>query len=428
MTGSPTITVTGTLTETAEDDGSPTVTPTITPTPTPTGPPVVIPLIISQPTPPGYGPDIFPYNINPLTGLQVDDPALLERRPFAIKVVNYPRTVRPQSGLSLADNVYEYYMERGISRFIAVFYGNDAPRVGPIRSGRFFDEHIFRMYDAFFAFGYADERIADYFETLGDYWVQSLVLDPGENPQQCNPERPLWFCRDFGLVTYNNLFGNTAEMQRIVSRRSFGNHRPDLTGRRYAARPPAGGALALDVRVRFSIINYCKWDYDVASGRYLRYAETYGYADTSIEEYAPLIDAATGQHIAADNIVVLFTPYMFFVKTPTTEIVNVPLYGDGQAFVFRDGFAYPAVWVRPESGILQLYGLDGEIFPLKPGNTWFEVISTESTIVNGAIDWRFTHVMPPDPETPINVAGENAPWGIYDPVEVLGEDWQGGGD
>ena len=54
----------------------------------------------------------------------------MERRPLAIKVANYPRYIRPQSGLTLADNVYEYYIEGGLTRFIAVFYGNNSEWVG----------------------------------------------------------------------------------------------------------------------------------------------------------------------------------------------------------------------------------------------------------------------------------------------------------
>jgi hypothetical protein len=105
------------------------------------------------------GPESFLPGFNPLTGLPIADPALLLRRPIAIKVTNYPRYVRPQPGLSFADVVYEYYLEEGISRFIAVYYGQDASRVGPVRSGRLFDEHVFNMYDAIFVFGYADPDV-----------------------------------------------------------------------------------------------------------------------------------------------------------------------------------------------------------------------------------------------------------------------------
>ncbi|NIP43226.1 MAG: DUF3048 domain-containing protein, partial [candidate division Zixibacteria bacterium] len=61
--------------------------------------------------------------------------------PIAMKIPLMPRgSARPQWGLSLADHVYEYYLEKGITRFIAIFFGNNAERAGPIRSGRLFDE------------------------------------------------------------------------------------------------------------------------------------------------------------------------------------------------------------------------------------------------------------------------------------------------
>ena len=91
------------------------------------------------------GPDSYPAGINPLTGLSIT-PALQARVPVAIKVANYPRVARPQSGLSLADLVFEHYTEGGTTRFTAVFYGNDAPRVGPIRSARLIDTVIPEMF------------------------------------------------------------------------------------------------------------------------------------------------------------------------------------------------------------------------------------------------------------------------------------------
>ena len=61
----------------------------------------------------------FPDNVNPLTGLVVDDPSRLERRPVMVKVSNFPRTGRPHAGLSFADIVFEYYIGYGMNRFCA---------------------------------------------------------------------------------------------------------------------------------------------------------------------------------------------------------------------------------------------------------------------------------------------------------------------
>ena len=102
---------------------------------------------------------------------------------MVIKVANSPDYVRPQSGLSLADVVYEYYIEWGDTRFIAVMYGNNSPMVGPVRSGRYFDEHIARMYNAFLMFKFADPREYSYLQnsTLNEF----LVSVPGNGP--CPP-------------------------------------------------------------------------------------------------------------------------------------------------------------------------------------------------------------------------------------------------
>ncbi|GAH34621.1 unnamed protein product, partial [marine sediment metagenome] len=100
-----------------------------------------------------------PKNINPLTGLTVDDPNLLDRRPIAIKVQIFPRGQRPPWGISLADIVYDYYQNNGVTRLTAIFYGNDAEQVGPIRSARLFDADIIKTYKTIFVFGLADWRI-----------------------------------------------------------------------------------------------------------------------------------------------------------------------------------------------------------------------------------------------------------------------------
>jgi len=98
--------------------------PTLTPRPTRTPRPSPVPLTSFT----RIDPRSIPDNINPLTGLPVADPSLLDRRPIVVKIPNYPHYVRPQAGISLADQIYEYYLEWGLTRFLAIFYGNDAER------------------------------------------------------------------------------------------------------------------------------------------------------------------------------------------------------------------------------------------------------------------------------------------------------------
>src|SRR5215510_8424110 len=69
-----------------------------------TEPPTITPSPTWEPTPNGAtGPFSFPANVNPLTGQQVDDPTVLQRRPLAVKISNAPALVRPQAGIGEAD-------------------------------------------------------------------------------------------------------------------------------------------------------------------------------------------------------------------------------------------------------------------------------------------------------------------------------------
>ena len=187
------------------------------------GTPLVEENLLPTPYPSGFeGIPIFMLstNTNPLTGLTAANPTLLERRPIAVKITQFPRLVRPQSGLTLADVVYEYYIEDGLSRFIAVFYGNDAEMAGPVRSGRFFDEHIARMYQAFFVFKYADPRVYDYYQEsdLKDFLVVPTIASCP--PFEMGPTK-----RD----DYNNVFFNTTKFKDCIAKHpNIDNGRPKI--------------------------------------------------------------------------------------------------------------------------------------------------------------------------------------------------------
>lgn len=79
-----------------------------------------------------YGPELkgFPANVNPLTGLEVSDPALLKLPAVLVSISNMPFTARPQAGPSFASWVYELYIGEGATRFMNVFYG-EYPRTIP---------------------------------------------------------------------------------------------------------------------------------------------------------------------------------------------------------------------------------------------------------------------------------------------------------
>ena len=334
---------------------TPTEMPTIaeTSTPLPTETPTPQPTL---PYPPeGYGPSNFPSGVDPLTGLHVANPALLERRPMVIKVSNLPRNVRPQWGLSLADIVFEYYTEEGSTRFAAVFYGNNADTVGPIRSGRFIDVHLVRGYKAIFAFGSA--YVAEMERYLQSEFANRLVVE--------GPNSPL---KRYDPNGFDYLVVNTADLSAFITAKGVENGRQNLDGMSFKLAAPTTGQPGKQAIVHYSGSIYNRWDYDPTTGKYLRFSETADAFNTGQnEQYAQLTDRLTGQPLAFDNVVVLYVNHELY----SPGIYDILLSGSGDAYAFRDGQMYQVKWQRGDTDVVSLTNPDGTPFAFKPGTTWF---------------------------------------------------------
>lgn len=361
----------------------PQVEPTFTPYPTPLVPADILPTPLQNIPTPGGLPFYLSNVNNPLTGLPVADPSLLERRPMAIKVANAPDYVRPQSGLTLADVVYEYYIEWGDTRFIAVMYGNDAQKVGPVRSGRYFDEHITRMYHAFFVFKFADPREYSYFK--GSDLLDFLVV-PGN--ASCPP---FVLGPDQGREVYNNFFFDTTKFAACIAKKGVDNSRQPIRSGFFSSAPVAGALKVNRIYTRYSSYSYNYWEYDAATRKYFRYQETETMINGKPEAYAPLTDAETGLPVTADNVVMLFVPHTFATQNEQEdEIFHVDMVGSGEAFLFRDGTAFPARWYRTDiDQPILIATLDGIPLFLRPGRTFYQVIGETSTYTQNGTDWRF---------------------------------------
>ncbi|MGB9669181.1 MAG: DUF3048 domain-containing protein [Anaerolineales bacterium] len=364
----------------------PAATPTVVEQPTETSttiPPTATTAPTTEPTPTvaqvDYGPTNFPANVNPLTGLPVNDPTRLDRRPISIKIQIFPRDDRPPFALALADIVYDYYQNNGLTRFNAIFYGNDAEQVGPVRSGRLFDSEIVHMYKAIFAFGGADKRILKTF--FNSDFSNRLVLEGAMNcPPMCRVEPN----------GANYLVANTKEMGPYVVSKGGTNDRQNLDGMKFQFQTPPNGVAGVQIFNRFSISSYNRWDFDQASGRYLRFQDTQEDAGQG-EGYAALMDRVTNTQIVADNVVVLLIPHEYAYKSGNSEIVEIKMGDSGIAYAFRDGYAYELKWTRQSpDAIFSLVFPDGTPYSYKPGITFYEVMGTSSNIdkkENGV--WRF---------------------------------------
>ena len=377
LTRTPTSTHTPTSTSTPTDTptSTPTSTDTPTSTPTSTNTPTSTPTNTPTPTPTPFfaGPSDFPPNVNPLTGL-FTDPERLDRRALAIKVSNYPPVVVPQYGLSAADIVWESIVENGATRFTAIYLSQDAARVGSLRSLRLIDMDIQAMYDSFVAFSGASEGVFNYVLGL-------LVPDDAISPQLgegCPP-----FCRfpEASDIYEHTLFTSTVDLwawadardERLAARdQPPVNTRRNLEGMAFHELPPAGGIEATQLAVTFRATDV-RWDYDPATGRYVR-----------SQDGAPHLDAATGEPLSAANVLII-EAYHYADESIIEDqfgnySIGVVLRDSGPAYLFRDGRMVAGTWTRSNfDSMMTFVDEGGEVLRFKPGNTWVEVVPRDVT-------------------------------------------------
>lgn len=351
------------------------VLPTCTPTPSPPAPPtltitpaftdvpvlnpteVVTPTITPWPT---LGPGICP-----LTGKPVRDPALLERRPLAIKIQNATLS-RPQFGLPQADLVYEHLSEAGITRFTAIYLCQEVKKVGSVRSARFIDLEIPAMYKSLLAFSGTSPGLFPKFMNA-DFKEREFWYDRGIHSEGFYRDQEL---RAKGVPIEHTLFADPVKIWQIAEELGI-NQPQDLQGLAFSYETPLGGQPALHIHIpyphRDMIVDYY---YDPALGGYRRW-----------DGNQPHVDAATGEQITTTNVVVIYANHVdadFYEDYPRTNhpSVQIQLWGTGPAIIFRDGQAFEGLWARPNREDMVVFrDPTGQIpLPLKPGNTWIQLV------------------------------------------------------
>ncbi len=310
------------------------------------------------------GPDEYPVGINPLNGLPVNDPESLKLPPALLSISNSPVTARPQAGLSFAPMIYEIFIGEGVTRFLTIFYGdlpktkdNDNPEIGPIRSGRLAYEHVRKTLNGFIVMAYASDWVMtnlNYYKNL-----------QSENPDDINGDR----LRVDDLVELKqNFFEKLGE--------------PNPVGLVFDPAVPKGGKNGHAIWLPFSFVDQVWWRYDNTSNTYHRWQDKENGQDITEQ-----IDSLTGDPLEIENVVVIFADHIAYFET----LIDLKLlYVTKQkALLFRDGQIFEGYWTtggeeyEMKTGKLRpirFLDKNGDPFPLKPGQTWVEIVTQETPV------------------------------------------------
>ena len=329
------------------------------------------------PTSAPVGPVNFPENINPLTGLYVVDPTILDRRPVLVKVANYPANGRPHAGLSFADMVFEYNIGAGANRFVGLYYGQDTDEIGPMRSGRLVDPQIVSLYEGILGMVGAYVTVYDNItEILGDRVISGRSACPA-------------ICDD-GRNIVISVFQGSDDNDIIAEEHGVEQKRFTLEGMAFDPEPPTGGSDGSQATILFASSNRGEWRFDEDSGKYLRWIEDLTGPDL---EMIPLVDRETDEQLAFSNVVVIFANHTELA--PTLHEIDLWNAVGQEAVYFRDGQVFEGTWSTPNKNQpIQFFDQIGGTFRLKPGNTWVVIMGTSSVVTEDNGSWTFDFRMP----------------------------------
>ena len=114
-----------------------------------------------------------------------------------------------------------------------------------------------------------------------------------------------------------------------------------------------------------AVTSEAMWQYDPASGKYLRF--------TTGE---PMMTFG-GSQISAANVIIYFAEHQ---ETDIVEDVNgatsirIITNGLGTAWLLRDGKILKGNWETNGRETPRFFFIDGQPMPLKPGNTWIQLV------------------------------------------------------
>jgi hypothetical protein len=283
----------------------------------------------------------LPPPVQPLTGLPLTDPALLDRVALVVKISN-DKGARPQTGLNEADIVYECW-GAGPTRFATIFHSRDRDFVGPVRSCREQDVNLVGSFNraVFACSGGNPGNIALLRNS------DLLLITEGKGPGwELDPKRsrPHKTHADTAQLRTNAL-------DRVGPEQQFVYRAAD-------AEPAVGDAMSgFDLQMQQVFV---QWRFDPTSGSYLR-----------AEDNKPHM-MADGVQVSTENVVIAWLDY-----EPSTTDSRSPdgtTTGTNAAVVFTGGKIITGTWSRADRlAPFTLTDDAGAPILLKPGRTFFEM-------------------------------------------------------
>ena len=296
---------------------------------------------------------------------------------FARRGTYPPEPLLPRAAnVNQADLVFEEIIDQragvfATTRFTAVFLGQNGT-IRPFRSARPVNPSLVPMFDGALAHSGASKDMRFLLSQLPLVNIDDLFAGSA-------------YCT-IG-TDYRSRFASTVQhLHDYLASKGLEKAVP-LRGFEFSPTPSGGipvASVAFDhLPWPFLTAGIAQWTFDAASGRYLRFmngAPHYTAQYPITPNWAGACSIAgkqTIQQVSAANVVVInadYEPTSFIEDSNNFASAFIELTGTGTAQIYRDGVQIKGTWRRPTlQHFFEFVDASGNVIPLKPGNTWFEI-------------------------------------------------------
>ena len=285
---------------------------------------------------------------SPFTGLPITKNYY--KRAVAVSIENSP-AARPQSGLNKAEIVYEFMLEGGITRFLALFWPEVPNKVGPIRSARPALIKTANSYDALFLPAGASP---DGFALLSNKNI--LHLD------QIYQSKYFW--RSSKKNAPHNLYSGSPSLKDYLNQmgeKEYPEQFNFLTASIVSDFKKAEN-ISIDYWGSYEVL----YEYNSLENNYSRF----------LNKKSNPHQVESGKNIKVKNIIVQYSNYS---TKDSQGRQKIDLSSGGNIKLFRDGLVIEGSWEN-NNGKINYYNSEGNRISINPGKTWIQVVPSSTEL------------------------------------------------
>lgn len=305
--------------------------------------------------------------------------------PLGVMIEN-STDARPQSGISFADVTYEAMAEGGITRFLNIYYCQDAPEVGPVRSARTVFVNLVSEYGSFPLYAHVGgANTSGPADALGQ--ISQYGWDGYNDLNQFSIGFPTYW-RDYDrlghdVATEHTMYSTTTKLWDFAkANRDLTN--VDKNGNSWdtkfvpytfaddasVSQRPSSQTIHIEFGNGGSDY-FVDWTYDPKTNLYMR-----------ANGGKPHIDLDTKKQLSAKDVIVMYERIVNVDDGYENSLhLGYTDTGTGKAVIFMNGKEIKGTWKKAtRTSRTQLFDSNGNPITFVRGKLWFDILPLSGVV------------------------------------------------